>query len=99
MYCAYECRKIVDDGTVTCFDTSALFGVINRVLLYNRCALSMITPNKAEVSKVASYSLKANSSNHGSNVRGVGVFCDTFSNLGQLFLYNLKNLAVRFPEI
>jgi hypothetical protein len=52
-----------------------------------------IHPNEAEVSKV-DYSSKAKSC----NVRGVGTFCDTFSILGNLFLYNLKNLAGHFPR-
>ena len=48
---------------------------------------------KAEVSKV-DYSLKA----VGSNVRGVNTFFDTCASLGQLSLYNFKNLYIHFPE-
>jgi hypothetical protein len=48
-----------------------------------------------KVSKVK-YSLNAKSY----NVRGVGTFFfDTCSNLGHLFLYDLKNLNDHFPEI
>jgi hypothetical protein len=57
---------------------------------------ALYPPNKAEVSKV-NYSSKAKSF----KVWGVSTFCDTFSNLGNLFRYNFKKaswLPAFFPS-
>jgi hypothetical protein len=67
------------------FDTPAFFMRIKRG--------SFIRIKKAEVSK-RQYSSKAKSS----NVRGVGTFYVTCSNLGQLSPYYFKNLYGNFPR-
>ena len=79
-----DALEILSFNEQSTFDTSALFGKIERDL----------SPYEAEVSKV-DYPSKTKSS----NVRGVGTFFDTCSNLGQLFHYNFKKIINNFPEI
>ena len=53
-----------------------------------------IRKQKYQNGSIQEYSSKARSS----NVRGVGTFFDTCSNLGQLFPYNFKKLYTHHSE-
>ena len=71
-----DALEILSFNEQSTFDTSALFGKIERDL----------SPYEAEVSKV-DYPSKTKSS----NVRKVGTIFDSFLNLGHSFSYRFKN--------
>jgi hypothetical protein len=68
------------------FGTSALFGHMKRASIY------MTKESRSIKTAVSGYSSKAKYA----NVRGVGTFCDTCSNLVHIFQYIFKNLAGHF---
>jgi hypothetical protein len=59
----------------------------------NKASLALSVEIKQKIQKCDSKSVIQNS-----NVRGVGTFFVTCSNLGQLSLHNFKNLYCHFPR-